>query len=91
MDNASTNVPQGSGHTIWNHHIEEPKERFVIELDSAGYGNVLHFADTHRRVFVLAETPEGALAIARYHHGIRGSNFAVARSTPVNPQAKSEI
>jgi hypothetical protein len=91
MDDATTNAPQGSGHTIWSRHIEEPKKRFVIEFDSAGYANVLHFADTHRRVFVLAETPEGALAIARYHHGIRGSNFAVVNRTPVSRQAESKI
>ena len=73
-----TAVPQGQGHTIWSRHIEEPRQRFAIEFDSMGYVNVLRFADTRRRVFVLAETPEGALAIARYHHGFRGSNFALA-------------
>ncbi len=91
MHDATTNVPQGRGHTIWSSRIEEPRKRLVIESDSAGYVNVLHFADTHRRVFVLAETPEAAHAIARHHHGICGSNFAVAGSTPVNRQAKSEI
>ena len=77
MNRATIDVPQGSGHTIWSRHIEEPKQRFAVEFDSIGYVNVLHFADTHRRVTVLAETPEGALAIARYHYGLRGSNFAL--------------
>ena len=70
-------VPQSSGHTIWASHIEEPRLRFAVEFDSAGYFNVIHFAATHRRVFVLAETAEGALAIVRYHHGFRASNFTV--------------
>jgi hypothetical protein len=68
-------VPQSQNHTIWSEHIEQPKKRFIVGFDSVGYVNVLYFADTHRRVFVLAETPEGTLAIARYHHGFRGSNF----------------
>ena len=71
---ATIRVPQSQHHTIWSGHIEQPKKRFIVEFDSAGYVNVLYFADTHRRVFVLAETPEGALAIARYHHGFRGAN-----------------
>ena len=58
-------------------HIEEPKTRFAVEFDSAGYFNVIHFAPTHRRVFVLAETADGPLAIARYHYGFKGSNFTV--------------
>ena len=62
-------VPQSSGYTIWEPHIEEPKTRFAVEFDSAGYFNVIHFAPTHRRVFVLAETADGPLAIARYHYG----------------------
>ena len=71
------NVPQASGHTICGRHIEKPCKRFIAESDSAGYTNILRFTDTHRWLNVLAETPEGALAIARYHHGLRGSNFAL--------------
>jgi hypothetical protein len=48
-----------------------------VEFDSAGYFNVIRFAATHVRVFVLAETADGALAIARYHYGLKGSNFTV--------------
>ena len=77
MNELIYNIPQPSGHTIWSRHIEQPKKRFIVEFDSAGYFNVLHFANTHRRVFVLAETPEGALEIARYHHEFRGSNFTL--------------
>jgi len=82
MDNTMTKSPQGIDHTIWNRQIEELTRRFVVEFDSVGYVNVLHFAKTHRRVFVLAVTHEGALAIARYHHGLRGSNFTVVGSPP---------
>ena len=91
MDDATANVPQGSGHTIWSRHIDEPKKRFVIEFVSASYVNVLHFADTHRCVFVLAEAPEDALAIARYHHGIRGSNFAVVGKRAGERRSESKI
>ena len=77
MAGTTSDLPQSQGHTIWSRHIEEPRKRFTVEFNSAGYFNVLFFANTHRRVYVLAETPEGALAIARYHHGFRGSNFTL--------------
>jgi hypothetical protein len=77
MDLATQYIPQAQNHTIWSRHIEEPKIRFIVEFDAAGYVNVLHFADTHRRVCVLAETPSGALAITRYHYGRRGANFSL--------------
>ena len=73
-------VPQSSGHTIFARHIEQPRTRFVVAFDSLGYINVIRSADTRLRVVVLAETPEGALAIAEYHHGLRGSNFTLMPS-----------
>ena len=76
-DESDNRVPQSSGHTIFATHIEQPRKRFVVEFDSLGYVNILRFADTRRRVFVLADTNDGALAIARYHHGLRGSNFTL--------------
>ena len=88
MNKATINVQQGSGHTIWSHHIEEPKQCIAVEFNSIGY--VLHFADTHRRVTVLAETPEGALAVARYHYGLRGSNFTLVDSALPKPRQSYE-
>ena len=38
---ATIRVPQSQHHTIWSGHIEQPKKRFIVEFDSAGYVNVL--------------------------------------------------
>ena len=75
-----SDLPRSQGHTNWSRHIEEPRKRFTVEVDSTGYFNVLFFADTRRRAYVLAETPEGALAIGRCHLGFRGSNFTLTDS-----------
>jgi len=71
-----TAVPQSSGHTMFASHIEAPAKPFLVAFDSPAYVNVLHFAATRRRVRVLAETPDGALRIARYHYS-RGTSFAL--------------
>jgi len=80
----NTGVPQDLGHTIYARQIEQPQKRFIVEFDSLGYVNIIRFADTRRRVFVLAKTPEGALAIARYHHCLRGANVAEAHFSANN-------
>ena len=71
-----TAVPQSSGHTVFASHIEAPAKPFLVAFNSPAYVNVLHFAPTRRRVRVLAETPNGALCIARYHYS-RGAGFAL--------------
>src|SRR5208283_5416888 len=86
----NTGVPQDLGHTIYARQIEQPQKRFIVEFDSLGYVNIIRFADTRRRVFVLAKTPEGALAIARYHHCLRGSNFADAHFSANNGAALAD-
>lgn len=67
-------IPQSSGGVIHRTDIEKPITSFCVQWFSPAYDNVLRFADTVRTQIVLAETPEGALAIARYHH-YRGTNF----------------
>jgi hypothetical protein len=67
-------VPQSSGGTIHAAHIEAPTKLFGVQWFSPAYDNVLRFAPTIRTQTVLAETPEGALAIAKYHH-YRGTDF----------------
>jgi len=89
-DPATHNLRQAQCHTIWSRHIEKLKIRFIVEFDSADYVNVLHFAGTHRRVYVLGETPAGALAIARYHYSRRlelgpGRPAVTTRAFPSHP------
>jgi hypothetical protein len=74
-------VPQPQGNIIHAAHIEPPWLHFVVGFDAAPYRNVLRFAATQRRIFVLAETEEGAISVARYHYGRRGSNFRVVGPT----------
>ncbi|MCI0338617.1 MAG: hypothetical protein L0226_13655 [Acidobacteria bacterium] len=74
-------VPQASGHTIFSAHIEELKIEFFIAFNAPAYVNVLRFEAGRRWARVLAETPEGALAIARYHH-YTASNFELLSEHP---------
>jgi hypothetical protein len=74
-------VPQPQGNIIHAAHTEPPRLHFVVGFDAAPYRNVLRFAATQRRIFVLAETEEGAISVARYHYGRRGSNFRVVGPT----------
>jgi hypothetical protein len=74
-------VPQTSGHTIFSAHIEEPHKEFFIAFNATAYVNVLCFEVSRRWARVLAETPEGALAIARYHH-YTASNFELLSGRP---------
>jgi hypothetical protein len=67
-------VPQMLGHTIFSTHIEEPYREFLLTFSAPAYVNILRFEAGRRWVRVLAETSEGALAIARYHH-YTASNF----------------
>lgn len=68
-------VTQPSGYTIHASHIEAPRSRFGIRFWADAYINILAFEEGWRQCWVLAETSEGALRIAKYHHGLRGSRF----------------
>lgn len=61
-------------------HIEAPALRYLCEYHHAAYrpdGFPFAFPAETRREWVLAESPEGALAIARYHHFLHGSGFRI--------------
>jgi hypothetical protein len=77
-------VPQSSGHTMHAPHIEPPARPFSVAFHAPAYVNVLWFTAGTRWVRVLAETPEGALRIARSHH-FRGSDFRLI--DPPSPEA----
>jgi hypothetical protein len=66
-----------SGHIIHAPHIESPRKEFRISFYDSSYINVLRFAEGVRWVRVLAETGEGAIEIAQFHYGRRGSRFAL--------------
>jgi hypothetical protein len=74
-------VPQGSGHTLYSAHIEEPKEEFFVAFNAPPYANVLRFEAGRRWARILAETGEGAVRVARYHH-FRGTNFELLPGRP---------
>ena len=61
-------------------HIEAPLRRFLCQYHHAAYrpdGVPFTFPAETRRKWVLAESAEGALAIARYHHFMFGSEFRI--------------
>lgn len=61
-------------------HIEAPVRRFLCEYHHAAYrphGLPLTFPAETRWEWVLAESVEGGLAIARYHHFRYGSEFQI--------------
>jgi len=76
-----TTVPQSSGHTIYSAHIEEPINEFFVAFDAPAYTNILRFEAGKRWARILAETPEGAVRIARYHH-FSGNNFELLPGRP---------
>jgi len=80
-------VLQVSGHTLFAHHIEEPKREFFVVFDAPAYTNVLHFEAGRRWVRILAETAEGAIRIARYHH-FSGCNFELLPARPYDLKPK---
>lgn len=73
---------QSSGHTLRAEHIEKALEPFYVKWYSPAYTNVLRFEGGWRWAKVMAETPEGALHIAKYHH-FRGQGFLLIESPPV--------
>ena len=65
-------------------HIEAPVRSFLCEYHHAAYrphGVALVFPAETRREWVLAESAEGALAIAQYHHFRHGSGFRILEDT----------
>ncbi len=78
-------VPQPPGGTLSAPHIEAPARPFTIAYFASAYLNVLWFEAGWRRVRVLAETPAGAVRIARYHH-FRGRDHRIV-SPVVEPRA----
>ncbi len=84
-------VTQSSGHTIHASHIEAPREPFFVQFDAEAYNNVLRFAPGRRWVRVLAETAAGALKIAKFHYGARGSNFELLPEAPSRGNLMSPI
>lgn len=68
-----------SGHTIHASHIEEPLNEFFVEWEVGPMPTAepgLVWEGGVRWARVLAETKEGALKIAQYHHYM-GSRFEV--------------
>ena len=65
-------------------HIEAPARRFLCEYHHAAYrpqGVPLVFPAETRREWVLAESVDGALAIARDHHFRPGAGFRILEGT----------
>lgn len=63
---------QPSGYQLRAEHIERAVNEFKVAWESPAYRNELHFAACTRWARVMAETPAGAIRIAKYHH-YRGS------------------
>ncbi len=66
-------------------HIEAPARRYLCESHHAAYrpdGFSFSFPAEHRREWVLVETSEGTLTIARYHHFRPGSGFGILAAPP---------
>jgi hypothetical protein len=62
-----------SGHIIHARHISEPKQEFIVQFTDPGYLNkgpseVIAMPGGTRWARVLAESPDKALAVARYHY-----------------------
>jgi hypothetical protein len=75
---------QVSGRTIFAPSIEEPVEEFAVAWNWPTWKS-LPFGATVRWAYVRAQTAEGALRIARYHHPLgRKFRFAIGL-TDVNP------
>jgi hypothetical protein len=70
-------VPLDSGHFVHASHLERPVTEFRVEFDDPGYLHILAFEGGTRWVRALAETPDGALKVARYHYGLRCSHFVL--------------
>ena len=69
-------VFQRSGHRLSADHIERPQREFRVSWFAPSYVNVLTFAAGRRWARVFAQTPEGALRVAHYHHR-RGCDFRI--------------
>lgn len=75
-----------SGHTMSGRHIEQPVHLFRVDWDSPGQtlsmtssSSSLVWPECKRYAFCRAETVDGAILIAKYHHGTTGTNFVATR------------
>jgi len=73
---------QYSRHTVSARHIEIPKTVFIVDFYAHSYCNIQRFPSGRRWVKVLAETAEGALQIAIFHYGARGTDFRLLAEPP---------
>ena len=61
--------------TVSAEHISEPQTGYLISFDRAAYVNELYFPKEEKVVRAMAESPEKALEVAKYHWSLLGSNF----------------
>jgi len=69
--------------TIHAHHIEKPEKEFFVTYYHKNYipdGFPFAFPGREKTEKVLAETPEGATKIAKYHHFMFGSDFRLSKT-----------
>jgi hypothetical protein len=73
------------GHILQGTHIERPVHRFRIDWETpyriltTCAGVPIVWPASNRHAFTLAETEEGAVKIAVWHHGLSGTNFIATR------------
>lgn len=78
-------IHPSSGHILQGDHIERPVLMFRVDWESphrmiASCKDVpVVWHECKRHAFMKAETEEGAIKIAKYHHGLNGRNFVAMR------------
>lgn len=78
-------IRPASGHILQGNHIERPAFKFRIDWESPHRilttcnGTPIIWPACSRYAFTMAETEEGAIKIAEYHHGLNGVNFVATR------------
>lgn len=81
-------MQSSSGHTIHAPHIEEPREKFAVEWDSASRPTAINgvmWKEGKRWCWAKATTPGGALRVAQYHYGMSGTNFRLVLTIDNHP------
>ncbi len=76
------------GHTIHATHIERAIENFAVEWDSITRPTAVDgvmWEEGKRWCWVKAETPGGALDVAKYHYGGSGTNFRLVLTIDNHP------
>lgn len=78
-------IRPASGHILQGNHIEQPVHKFRVDWESPHRvmttcnGVPIIWPACTRHAFMMAETEEGAVKIAMYHHGLNGVNFTATR------------